>query len=53
MQIIDYEQYMLSNNLVHPDKIRYYSGWVKRFLRMSLSDQLSDIEKIKQFSECV
>jgi len=53
MQIIDYEQYILSNNLVYPDKIRYYSGWVKRFLRMSLSDQLSDIEKIKQFSQCV
>jgi len=53
MQIIDYEQYILSSNLVHPDKIRYYSGWVKRFLRMNLSDQLSDLEKVKQFSEAL
>lgn len=51
MQLIDYEEYVVSNNLAKPEKAEFYSSWVKRFLRMKLPDQLTDIEKVKQFSE--
>lgn len=49
MQLIDYEKYILDNGLARPDKVRYFSGWVKKFLAMGLSEQLSSDDKIKQF----
>jgi len=51
MELVDYEQYIISSKLVDPARVNFYSRWVKRFLRMKLSDQLSDLEKVKQFSE--
>jgi len=51
MQLVDYEQYLRSTEIADPKKIEFYSRWVKRFLKMNLSDQLSDFEKVNQFSE--
>ncbi|MDD2598792.1 MAG: phage integrase N-terminal SAM-like domain-containing protein [Kiritimatiellae bacterium] len=51
MQLVDYELYIISNNFTDTTRSRYYVSWVKRFIRMKLSDQLSNIEKVKQFCE--
>ena len=49
MRNLEYEKYITSHAFVSERKSGYYSGWVKRFLRLNLSDKLSNVEKITQF----
>ena len=51
MQLVDYEQYIINHNFVESSKSRYYVGWVRRFMGMKLSNQLSEFEKVNQFCE--
>jgi integron integrase len=49
MQLIDYEEYIKDNNLTNDERISYYTGWVRRFLKLNLSDRLTNNDKLKQF----
>ncbi len=49
MQTVDYEKYIVENNFVEASKSRYYTGWVKKFLSLNLSNVLNNQEKIQQF----
>ena len=49
MQLIDYEEYIKENNLTSDERISYYTGWVRRFLKLNLSDRLTNNDKLKQF----
>jgi len=49
MQLDDYEKYIVDSGLDSADKAVFYKIWVAKFLRMGLSGQLSNDEKIKQF----
>jgi len=47
MQLVDYEEYIVSNNFVDASKSSYYSAWVKKFLNLNLSDLLNEQEKVR------
>jgi integron integrase len=51
MQLIDYEQYVKDNNFASAEKSGYYVAWVKRFLKLNISDRLNNYEKLKQFRD--
>ena len=53
MQLVEYEEYVVNNNLADLKKVAFYSRWVKRFLGMNFSDKLSNIEKVTQFIEAL
>ncbi len=51
MQLVDYEQYVKDNNFATAEKSGYYVGWVRRFLKLNLSERLNNYDKLKQFRD--
>ena len=51
MQLTDYEEYIVENNFVEKSKSGYYANWVRKFLRLNISEQLSNTDKIQQFRD--
>jgi len=49
MELIDYEQYIKDNKFSTSAKSGYYVNWVKRFLKLNLSERLNNYDKLQQF----
>jgi integron integrase len=51
MELLDYEYYLEHNNFANVKERVFFMHWVKRFLRLELSDSLSNQDKLRQFIE--
>ena len=51
MELVAYKDYLKSGSLVKLNELDYYENWVRRFLKLELSDRLSNYDKIKQYIE--
>jgi hypothetical protein len=51
MELIDYEQYIKDNKFSTSAKSGYYVNWVKRFLKLNLSERLNNYDKLQQFRD--
>ena len=51
MELVDYEQYIKDNNFSTFEKSGYYVNWVKRFLKLNLSERLNNYDKLQQFHD--
>jgi integron integrase len=50
-KLAEYQRYIVENDFVKKEKAGYYAAWLRRFLRLGLSDQLTKAEKLGQFRE--
>ena len=50
-KLAEYQRYIVENGFVKKEKAGYYAAWLRRFLRLGLSDQLTKAEKLGQFRE--
>ena len=49
MELFDYKDYIVVNGFVPEDKAEYYVNWVKNYLRMKISDKISEQDRIQQY----
>ena len=42
MQLADYERYIVENNFVEASKSGYFAAWVQKFLKLNISERLSN-----------
>ena len=49
MELFDYKYYIVINGFVPEDKAEYYANWVKNYLRMKISDRISEQDRVQQY----
>ena len=51
MELSDYQEYIVKNGFVNDAKSEYYKNWVKNYLRLKISEKISENDRIRQYRE--
>jgi len=49
MKLPEYKEYIVKNGFVFEEKAKFYENWVIKFLKLNISDKLSEQDRINQF----